>query len=542
MTVSGKDQLQLNLGTIAAEFHGFAQAASNVTPTPLQFFDVAMVALRSVHSIRTLGGIIRKRKLHKDADGIYRGGEVEVSCADAQHWGVTAKYLPSALQELVDGRFVEIVREGRPNGNGHLGVATLVRLKYDERPESKGTYIRNHAAFDGFCVKTGIYMDVPDEFYTVMLPTSELSTIKVVSVILRETIGWQDGYGQRRSKIGLSVKSIADRLRLPVSTVHRGITASIDKFIARIEAGVFDTEAGAKSKASVYSVLYRSDNSPIYYPPQQLDGQSLAKRERDNSFKTRTGGSDGSLSKRERQVFPNSNGKSFQTRTDQVFPNENDMKKHARKQDIKQQQNPSDSSKAEQVGEEEVVVVSLLSLKSVPERLAQRLVRMYGMARVREVVEAVDQQKDLANQGAWIHAALRDGYQFDQASSPDPEELLVEKAREEALERKAAVERERRSLEARYDSYLEGVEAEIRTDALLYQEYLAYTDHRLPEMWRRQVQKAKSQGLDGPSGPTGNIVARERRKHLGAFCLEQDLGEVLEFDLWVAGEGCAVVG
>lgn len=537
--MSDRGQLQFDLDTVAAGFHGFAQAASNVTPTPLQFFDVAMVLLKSVHSVRTLGGIIRKRKLYKDSDGIYRGGEVEVSCADAQQWGVTAKYLPGAIQELVDGRFIEIVREGRPNGEGRLGVSTLIRLKYDERPDSKGVYIRDPQAFDGFCVKTGIYMDVPDEYYTVMLPTSELSTIKVASVVLRETIGWQDGYGQRRTRIGLSVRCIADRLGLPVSTVHRGITASINKFIARVEAGVFDTQAGAQSKASVYSVLYRSDDSPIYYPPSP-EMESLSKRERHNSFQTRTDNAGDSLSKRERKVFPNSNGKSFQMKTEEVFPNENDIKKQYKKQIEKQQHKLEASDDAPSISGDDVVV-SLLSLKKIPERLARRLVNVYGIARVKEVIDAVDKNPGLGNEAAWIHAALRDGYVFENDVVEDSEKETRDRERQEEAQRASAAQKEKRNLETGYDSYLADIEDEIRTDPGLYTEYLSYTDNLLPEMWKRQLQKARSMGRQEPDGPTGIIVARERRKILQAFCLTNDLGSVLDFDEWVAEHGESVL-
>ncbi|HWD40381.1 MAG TPA: hypothetical protein VG944_16145 [Fimbriimonas sp.] len=238
-------------------FHGYSPPTSSTTYTPNQFFDVVLPHA-SRGCLRLVGYLIRKTLGWSDAEGNPQNPEAYVSYRELiDTAGISRGAIKDAIQEALDKRFITCLKLGQPHRANEEGFSALYSLKWDEREK----YIADPEDFDGFFAGNGNLTHIPNAFFDYSIPNEPLAVIQVVGVIIRNTIGWQSKFGMRRQKIEMSFSEIMRRTGSGSrTTVSNALKAAIDGYhIRRVERGVFDPNAGADSKATVYAIRWTDD-------------------------------------------------------------------------------------------------------------------------------------------------------------------------------------------------------------------------------------------------------------------------------------------
>ena len=237
-----------------AVFGGFALPTSNTTYTPNQFFDVCL-PYSSRGAVRLVGYLLRKTLGWCDAEGKPQRQRHVVSYEELQQAGVSRQMIKSAIDEAIDGRFIQCLRKPSPNRAGRPAQSGLYELKWDERPN----YLKDPKHFRGFFAGEGNRTYIPNQFFDLLVPSESLAVLKVVGSVIRFSIGFQNMWGNRRRKVALSYQHIQNYSRLRNRTVLSGaISAALHRhYIERVEEGYFDPDGGRLSKAAVYALKWR---------------------------------------------------------------------------------------------------------------------------------------------------------------------------------------------------------------------------------------------------------------------------------------------
>lgn len=241
----------------AQVFHGYAPPTSSTTYTPNQFFDVVLPHA-SRGCLRLVAYLIRKTLGWSDEEGNPQNPEAYVSYRELiDTAGVSRGAIKDAIQEALDKRYITCLRFGQPHRANEEGYSALYSLKWDEREQ----YVTDPEEFDGFFAGNGNLTHIPNDFFDYTIPNEPLAVIQVIGVIIRNTIGWQTKFGMRRQKIEMSFSEIMRRTGIGSrTTISNALKAAIDGYhIRRVERGVFDTNAGAESRATVYAIRWQDD-------------------------------------------------------------------------------------------------------------------------------------------------------------------------------------------------------------------------------------------------------------------------------------------
>ncbi len=121
---------------------------------------------------------------------------------------------------------------------------------------------RRSRDFRGFFTGEGRRSPIPDDYFDQVVRDEPLATARVVGIVLRQTIGYQNQFGGRRQQAKLSFSDlqrrcgIADRKTL-CKSVHSALDAG---YIRLAQAGTFDPDAGKTSAAAEYGVRWISDH------------------------------------------------------------------------------------------------------------------------------------------------------------------------------------------------------------------------------------------------------------------------------------------
>ncbi len=257
METAGRIDIREQQGKAAQAFHGYAPPTSSTTYTPNQFFD-SVLPNASRGCLRLVAYLIRKTLGWSDEEGNPQNPEAYVSYRELiETAGVSRGAIKDAIQEALDKRYITCLKLGQPHRANEEGFSALYSLKWDEREE----YITDPDEFDGFFSGNGNLTHIPNDFFDYTIPNEPLAVVQVIGVIIRNTIGWQTKFGMRRQKIEMSFSEIMRRTGIGSrTTISNALKAAIDGYhIRRVEKGVFDTNAGIDSKATVYAIRWQDD-------------------------------------------------------------------------------------------------------------------------------------------------------------------------------------------------------------------------------------------------------------------------------------------
>jgi hypothetical protein len=238
------------------EFEGFAPLQSNTTYCPNQFFDVVLPHFpRGV--VRLVGYAIYRTFAWSDRDGRPMSEQHKVSYRELiEKAGISRGALKEALEQAMRGNLLQCVQQGRPSQAGIEAKSSVFELKWHD-----GEYSTDPASFRGFFEGAGNRTYIPNQFFTRLLPNEPLSVLKVVGSVIRFSIGFEVKRGFRRQQAALSYTDI-QRYSGIVNPTHLASAlkhALAANYIARIEAGRFDPNAGRASKAAVYGLKWATD-------------------------------------------------------------------------------------------------------------------------------------------------------------------------------------------------------------------------------------------------------------------------------------------
>lgn len=235
-------------------FSGFAAPTSNTTYTPNQFFDVCLTNA-SRGAVRLVAYMIRKTLGWCDAEGNPQEERIAVSYQDlVTRAGISREMIRSALNEALAGHFIRCVRPGKAKGADDSGQTALYELCWDDSPE----YVKDPKRFRGFFEGEGNRTDIPNEFFDHLIPHEPLAVIKAVGSIIRFSIGFQARRGVRRQHVQLSYSDIQRyaHIRSRATLSEALETALRLNYVACLESGVFDPNAGRLSRAAVYALKW----------------------------------------------------------------------------------------------------------------------------------------------------------------------------------------------------------------------------------------------------------------------------------------------
>lgn len=237
-------------------FVGFRPLQSNTTYTPNQFFDVCLPHC-SRGCIRIVGYMIRRTLGWCDADGNPQESQIQISWRELiEKARISRGALGPALKEAVEKKFIICSREGKKDKKGVTGNKALYRLNWDEETSH---YEKNPEYFMGFYAhgQGGNRTDIPNQYFDIVLPTEPLAVAKLVGVIMRFSIGFQNATGARRQRVALAYSQICKRVNIASrSTVSEALKTAIAKnYIEQLVKGGISITSDQQI-TSVYGVKW----------------------------------------------------------------------------------------------------------------------------------------------------------------------------------------------------------------------------------------------------------------------------------------------
>ena len=245
----------LPTGRTAEAFGGFEHLDANYIYCPNQFFEVC-VRHYSRGVVRLVAYILRETLGHLDKNGNPVRQDIRVSYSDiCQRAGVSTRAIPKALDAAQSAGFIQCVTPGVANSRGQRGRAAEYRLRWCDEDDN---YTDDPQHFRGFFVGDGHRSPIPNGYFDIVVRSETLAMAKVVGVILRHTVGYQNQFGGRRSDAPLAYSyiqrfaNIGDRTTLS-ETLKR---AAERGYICCVAKGNFDPNAGRHSCAARYAVKW----------------------------------------------------------------------------------------------------------------------------------------------------------------------------------------------------------------------------------------------------------------------------------------------
>jgi hypothetical protein len=242
--------------TASTSFEGFAPLQSNTTYCPNQFFDVVLPHF-SRGVVRLVGYVIYRTFAWSDRDGRPMSEQHKVSYRELiEKAGISRGALKEAINEAIHGNLLQCVQQGHPSHAGADAESSVLELKWYD-----GEYCTDPVSFQGFFEGSGNRTYIPNQFFTRLLPNESLSVLKVVGSVIRFSIGFEVKRGFRRQQAALSYADIQRYSNLSGRHhLSRALSnAMASKYIAQLEKGVFDPNAGRASKAAVYGLKWATD-------------------------------------------------------------------------------------------------------------------------------------------------------------------------------------------------------------------------------------------------------------------------------------------
>lgn len=186
------------------KFNGFRPLTANYVYCPNQFFDVCLPHC-SRGAVRIVAYVLRQTLGWLDEQGNPRQQEIHVSYRDLiERAGVSRGAIASALAEAVECNFLKCEQQGLKKARNQTGNTAVYSMRWD----SDGNYTKHANDFVGFYAGEGNRTPVPNQFFDHVVSGESLTVIKVVGTVLRQTIGYQNQFGGRRTSSPISYSSI----------------------------------------------------------------------------------------------------------------------------------------------------------------------------------------------------------------------------------------------------------------------------------------------------------------------------------------------
>lgn len=140
-----------------------------------------------------------------DKQGNPRRQDIEISFRDfIEKAGVSRGAIGKAIQDAVAGGFIECKQSASKKTAAGAGQSGSYSLRWN----TNGPYTKSMNEFTGFYTGEGNRTSVPNQFFDAIVCNEPLSLIKVVGTIIRQTIGYRNQFGGRRSTHPLSYSRI----------------------------------------------------------------------------------------------------------------------------------------------------------------------------------------------------------------------------------------------------------------------------------------------------------------------------------------------
>lgn len=235
-------------------FPGFRPIDANFIYTPNQFFDV-LLPHASRGCLRLVGYLLRRTLGWLDHDGRPLEQRISVTYNELiRDAGVSRGGLKKAIDEAIDGRYLRCTRRGKPKAAGQSAVSARYELCWDDTGEYRGT----PADFRGFYTGEGRRSPIPDDYFDAVVRHEPLAVAKVVGIVLRQTIGYQNQFGGRRQQAALSFSDLQRRTGLADrKTLCKAVHDALDVgYLQLVAEGHFDPDAARTSAAATYGVRW----------------------------------------------------------------------------------------------------------------------------------------------------------------------------------------------------------------------------------------------------------------------------------------------
>lgn len=192
--------------------------------------------------------------------------------------------------------------------------------------------------FAGFRQQPGggfAFTMVPNQFLDEIVPFEKPCVVKVISLILRRTLGWIDQNGQRRQQEQVAYSEFAREMNMSVQAVADGLRIAMEKgYIVRVKPGAIRGSHGTPEGAW-YSLRWlespktaREEQAVLMESPEKLPAADSKKQSEDDSEKQNRNDKNVALKNRVMRNKPDSEKKHveikssstcFRTTTDQAF-------------------------------------------------------------------------------------------------------------------------------------------------------------------------------------------------------------------------------
>ena len=251
-------------------FDGFEPLTGNYVYCPNQFFDVCLPHC-SRGAVRIIAYVLRQTLGWLDEEGNPKQQEIRISHCDLiLKAGVSKGSIGPALAEAVATGFIRCEQVGLKKSRNERGQSAIYSLRWD----TSGNYSRDPNQFAGFFAGAGNRTPVPNQFFDEIVCNESLAVIKVVGTIIRQTIGYQNQFGGRRSSHPLSFTNIQRLANIKDrKTLSQALRQALDKgFIECVDKGRFTSDKKQR-RPSTYRIRWlqqaKSSDNGSKTPPAE---------------------------------------------------------------------------------------------------------------------------------------------------------------------------------------------------------------------------------------------------------------------------------
>ena len=241
-------------------FPGFRPLDANYIYTPNQFFELCLPR-HSRGCVRLVGYLLRRTLGWLDTSGRPVEQKIAVTWRELiDDAGISRGAIAKAVEEATAARFIKVVTRGRSKASGTSAQTARYELRWDDSGEWHG----DPATFRGFYTGEGRRSPIPDSYFDTIVRGEPLATARVVGIVLRQTIGYQNQFGGRRQQAKLSFSELQRRCGIADrKTLSKSVHSALDSgYIRLAQAGTFDPNAGKTSAAAEYGVRWLNQDGP----------------------------------------------------------------------------------------------------------------------------------------------------------------------------------------------------------------------------------------------------------------------------------------
>lgn len=241
-------------------FRGFEPLKSNYIYCPNQFLDVCIPnCSRGV--VRLVAYVLKQTLGWLDKNGQPVEQDIAIPYSQlVNEAGISRGAIGASIRDAVCEGFLVCVQPGRQDGFQAPAQTAQYRLNWD----ASNPYQKSLSGFSGFFAGEGHRTPIPNAFFDRIVRSEPLSVIKVVSTVLRHTVGYRNQFGGRRESASLSYSFISEATQMSDGkAVRDAIKRAIDAgYIQRLKQGTFGPST-AHRQAAHYAVRWLAEAENI---------------------------------------------------------------------------------------------------------------------------------------------------------------------------------------------------------------------------------------------------------------------------------------